>query len=214
MDSTDKITFSCPSCGRELRIAKSHAGKKARCPKCQRILETPSSDAPVLNIAEPPAPGEDSPLPVQPAIPDANHAPVAAPPPTALDSPDIPLTISELETPEEPPPEENPPARFPPVRILASPHWERELLRHLGAVLLAAAAVLAIVNLVLAILILASAESKYIWWVAIPMLFSFVALPLFGLFIFTLCRYLIAIDDRIRNLQKALGNPPTSASRE
>lgn len=37
------ITFSCPSCGRELRVADSAAGKPGSCPHCQGTIQVPAA---------------------------------------------------------------------------------------------------------------------------------------------------------------------------
>ena len=39
------ITFSCNSCGNQLRVADENAGKRAKCPKCQTILRIPTANA-------------------------------------------------------------------------------------------------------------------------------------------------------------------------
>jgi phage FluMu protein Com len=39
------IELNCITCGERLRVADSHAGKRARCPKCQGINEIPAANA-------------------------------------------------------------------------------------------------------------------------------------------------------------------------
>jgi len=37
------IVFECPSCGKRTQAPDELAGKKARCPKCQTVIQVPSS---------------------------------------------------------------------------------------------------------------------------------------------------------------------------
>jgi len=49
------ITFSCP-CGKILRVADEHAGKRVKCPACQAISTVPAPEAepePIFEIVEP-----------------------------------------------------------------------------------------------------------------------------------------------------------------
>lgn len=39
------ITFAC-GCGRQLQVGDEYAGKKARCPECNAVLDVPFADAP------------------------------------------------------------------------------------------------------------------------------------------------------------------------
>jgi hypothetical protein len=43
------IESNCPGCGKTLRVAEEHAGKRARCPQCGAIYEVPSSSQPDPN---------------------------------------------------------------------------------------------------------------------------------------------------------------------
>lgn len=38
------IQVECQACGQKLRVADSHAGKKAKCPKCQQIIQIPAAE--------------------------------------------------------------------------------------------------------------------------------------------------------------------------
>jgi hypothetical protein len=51
------IRFSCPHCGRVIKTDESFAGRKARCPGCQQLIEVPAADTglPPANPAGPPA---------------------------------------------------------------------------------------------------------------------------------------------------------------
>src|SRR5436305_584175 len=50
------IAFSCP-CGKMLRVPDEHAGRRAKCPACNAIVEVPGPE-PVMEIVEEPvAPG-------------------------------------------------------------------------------------------------------------------------------------------------------------
>jgi predicted Zn finger-like uncharacterized protein len=40
-DEEAKVTFACPACHATLRVARSHAGKRVRCPKCQALMMVP-----------------------------------------------------------------------------------------------------------------------------------------------------------------------------
>ncbi len=58
------IRFQCPDCDRALSVKDEAAGKKARCPKCSRLVEVPRP------AGEPPA--EPAPPPEPAAPPDAS----------------------------------------------------------------------------------------------------------------------------------------------
>jgi phage FluMu protein Com len=52
-DAAMPITISCP-CGKKLRVADEHAGKRVKCPACQAISTVPVPDPePVFEIVEP-----------------------------------------------------------------------------------------------------------------------------------------------------------------
>lgn len=58
------IELSCPSCGKQLRLADEHAGKAGRCPACQATFQIPTHSE-----QQTPAPpfGSSPPLPPNPA---------------------------------------------------------------------------------------------------------------------------------------------------
>jgi phage FluMu protein Com len=65
LDDAMPITFSCP-CGKILRVADEHAGKRVKCPACNTISSVPAPEPePVFEIVEP------APKPVTPARPVA-----------------------------------------------------------------------------------------------------------------------------------------------
>ena len=78
------IEFSCPQCSRVLRVSDEHAGKTARCPDCQTIMNIPAKDVDaqtmdyVFGGVESPVPdsGVEAPLSDQ----DPNRFPSAAAP--------------------------------------------------------------------------------------------------------------------------------------
>lgn len=45
------IEFGCPSCSQRLRVPDDRAGTRARCPKCQGVVEIPRNEAPVDVLA-------------------------------------------------------------------------------------------------------------------------------------------------------------------
>jgi hypothetical protein len=49
------IESNCPSCGRRLRVADEHAGKRARCPHCGAIYEVPTATEPAQHPTAPAA---------------------------------------------------------------------------------------------------------------------------------------------------------------
>ncbi len=64
------ITLNCP-CGKTLRVPDASAGKRARCPVCQAVIDIPAppppEPEPVLEVAEPvltplPSPGYKKPF--------------------------------------------------------------------------------------------------------------------------------------------------------
>ena len=47
------ITVSCP-CGKKLRVADEHAGKRVKCPACQAVSTVPAPEPePEFEIVEP-----------------------------------------------------------------------------------------------------------------------------------------------------------------
>jgi predicted RNA-binding Zn-ribbon protein involved in translation (DUF1610 family) len=53
------IQFECPTCGKKLRAPESAAGKKGKCPGCQKVFQVPEpiyeaeeADVPVVEIDE------------------------------------------------------------------------------------------------------------------------------------------------------------------
>ncbi|MBN2019876.1 MAG: hypothetical protein JW749_06595 [Sedimentisphaerales bacterium] len=42
------IRFACNACGQRIRVPKSYAGKKGKCPKCQSVLVVPQIPSPAL----------------------------------------------------------------------------------------------------------------------------------------------------------------------
>ena len=53
LDDAMPITFSCP-CGKILRVADQHAGKRVKCPACQAISTVPAPEPePEFEIVEP-----------------------------------------------------------------------------------------------------------------------------------------------------------------
>lgn len=67
------IKFKCPQCAKEISAADEHAGRKAKCPKCQTVFVIPGARA------APPAP----PKPVAPAVEDEIEEAVEEAPPPA-----------------------------------------------------------------------------------------------------------------------------------
>lgn len=47
------IEFTCPQCGKTLRVADEHAGKQAKCPSCQNVV-TVMADGPPDWASDPP----------------------------------------------------------------------------------------------------------------------------------------------------------------
>ena len=64
------IEFRCTSCNKLLRVREEAAGRQAKCPECETVLQVPEASAPSTAPAEPP------PLSTPPP-------PAAAPPPAA-----------------------------------------------------------------------------------------------------------------------------------
>jgi hypothetical protein len=65
------IKFKCPTCAKEISAADEHAGRKAKCPKCQTVIVIPGAKAAA------PAP----PKPVVPAVEDELEEAVEEAPP-------------------------------------------------------------------------------------------------------------------------------------
>jgi len=77
------LRFACP-CGQKIKTSDGTAGKKARCPACQRRLIIPQSDdyATTAQEAQAKAKSSDPPDDVPTRPPSEAGAPAAAPPPT------------------------------------------------------------------------------------------------------------------------------------
>jgi hypothetical protein len=63
------IRFTCQKCGQAMKAALEHAGKKARCPKCQELAPIPFLEGAVEPVAAPPPvpevlEAEEAPAPV------------------------------------------------------------------------------------------------------------------------------------------------------
>jgi hypothetical protein len=67
------IKFKCSQCGKEISAADEHAGRKAKCPGCQAIVQIPGARAA-------PAPPKPPPRPVVPAVDEVEEAVEEAPP--------------------------------------------------------------------------------------------------------------------------------------
>src|SRR5262245_33081373 len=74
-----QVRFRCGSCSTSVQVDSSHAGKKAKCPKCGTVLQIPSmekiaaaqagkSAAPSTKVAATPAAVKTKPQPAQQPI--------------------------------------------------------------------------------------------------------------------------------------------------
>lgn len=59
------IEFVCPACQTTLRVSEQHAGKKAKCPHCQSVMQVPMQSAPATPPMAPPM-APPTPPPVNP----------------------------------------------------------------------------------------------------------------------------------------------------
>ena len=59
------IQFSCTNCNKQLRVADESAGKKAKCPQCQTVIQVPSATA-ASGLAGSAAPTPVAPPPIAP----------------------------------------------------------------------------------------------------------------------------------------------------
>src|SRR3989338_1858077 len=81
----DKIVVSCNNCGVKVRAPMSLVGKKAKCPKCQNIIEIVAPEEPLAPIErmeenQPPPPEEESaPPPPAPVAKQTEKVPVNKP---------------------------------------------------------------------------------------------------------------------------------------
>jgi hypothetical protein len=97
------IKFTCTQCGKGISAADEHAGKKARCPQCQHIMQIPQGATPAKPA---PAPAPAPQAPVRSAPPQAAREAVAPrpvpkpPPPEEEDIPEV-EEAGEAESPEE-----------------------------------------------------------------------------------------------------------------
>lgn len=97
------ITFNCP-CGKSLRVADEHAGKRIKCPGCQAIGTAPKAE-PKFEVIED-KPKEQLAAPPAPAKPKPTAKPVAKPAPRDEED-DAGFTVEEDED-EKPKPKKKP----------------------------------------------------------------------------------------------------------
>src|SRR5438477_8429795 len=75
------ITFDC-ACGKTLRVNDDLAGRKARCPACQAVVDIPAPAAdPGFEVVEDAAPPPAKPLLARPVLARPPARPPAPPPP-------------------------------------------------------------------------------------------------------------------------------------
>jgi hypothetical protein len=97
------IKFVCTQCGKGISAADEHAGKKARCPQCQHIMQIPQGGSPAKPA---PVPASQPPVrsaPPQPAPEAVAPRPVPAPKKPPVEEEDIPEVeeAGEMEIAEE-----------------------------------------------------------------------------------------------------------------
>ena len=90
----------CPKCGKNLKVAEEHFGKKAQCPYCGKVLQ----------LERLPAPEAPPPVPELPPAGGGADATAPAPPPH-----------TEAPSPPQPPPWESPPPPQPPPSPAVQP---------------------------------------------------------------------------------------------
>src|SRR4051794_7084802 len=87
------IDLRCP-CGRNATVANEHAGKRAKCPACGRIMivpapspRSPISPPSLFELVDPAEPADDLAASLKRATPPITPAPMAAPPVPAATEP-------------------------------------------------------------------------------------------------------------------------------
>ena len=93
------IRFTCPHCGRHVRVSDAHGGKKGRCPYCQQIVTIPTTSEVELT----PEGDEVAELAAVAAATQAEETEESPPPPPPHHTEDVP-------TEQEPEPELVPPS--------------------------------------------------------------------------------------------------------
>ncbi len=69
------MIVTCNGCGKSLKVADEHAGRRARCPSCETLVSIPTAE-PAMQAAAPiPTPHRPAPLPTSPASPVQANAP-------------------------------------------------------------------------------------------------------------------------------------------
>jgi hypothetical protein len=85
------IQFKCPQCGHGIKVAEAFAGKKGKCPGCQKLIEVPqssaSSDVGLVPMdedrpAKKPVAAQKKPAPAAPAKSPPGRSKPPAPPPS------------------------------------------------------------------------------------------------------------------------------------
>ncbi len=72
----DLITATCAACAHSVRVPLSYSGRRAKCPKCQGVIQIPAPEAPPAE-PDPFAPFPDEPPPPPPA--DSDQTRISAP---------------------------------------------------------------------------------------------------------------------------------------
>lgn len=80
------IEFRCGQCNQLLRVPDNSAGKNARCPKCQALMQVPAASPESAALGVPGNPAPQLPLPGQ-SLPPAPTFVAPAPPPPKSDDP-------------------------------------------------------------------------------------------------------------------------------
>jgi phage FluMu protein Com len=80
------IEFRCGQCNQLLRVPDNSAGKNARCPKCQALMQVPAASPESAAFGAPGNPAPPPPLPAQ-SLPPAPTFVAPSPPPPKSDDP-------------------------------------------------------------------------------------------------------------------------------
>ncbi len=97
------ITFNCP-CGKSLRVADEHAGKRIKCPACQTVGTAPKAE-PAFEVVEDEPEKKPAPAPAKPKLAPKPAAKPTKPAPR--DEEDPGFTVEEDED-EKPKPKKKP----------------------------------------------------------------------------------------------------------
>jgi serine/threonine protein kinase len=96
------IAFSCPSCGKGLKVKEAYAGRKGKCPSCQGSVDVPAASVAVAQADKHPPVVEDTVIaPQEGGINDPGGAAAPTPTPEKADQAPVPAELINFLAPAQ-----------------------------------------------------------------------------------------------------------------